>query len=119
MTMQQPQFSATNFAPNPHAAVSVCGLFKRFGEKIAVNGLGFIPFVYLIGALVLALPTGIAAITFGVSGQLDRLLWTLGLIGVANGVAVLILGTLLGGSILDKRALRIVAMLDHFAALQK
>lgn len=80
---------------------------------------GFIPLAYQFGALLLALPTGIAAGVMAFSGTLERQLMLLALIGLTNGVVVFVVGTLLGGAIMDRRMLKIVATLDNFATLQK
>ncbi|MBW3090952.1 ABC transporter ATP-binding protein [Bifidobacterium miconisargentati] len=37
--LPQPQYAPQPVPPSPEAAVSIRGLFKRFGNKIAVNGL--------------------------------------------------------------------------------
>ncbi|RBP97382.1 ABC transporter permease [Bifidobacterium aemilianum] len=79
---------------------------------------GFIPFVYMLGSLVLVIPTGIAAaLVFGLLGGSS--LWIIGVVGLINGLGMLALGTRLGGRLLDSRMLSIVATLGSFAGLQK
>lgn len=80
---------------------------------------GFIPFLYMLGSLVLAVPTGVLAVILAVTNALPQFLWVLGVVGLINGLAVLVLGTLVGGRIMDRRLLKIVHTLDNFAALQK
>lgn len=80
---------------------------------------GIFPFVHILGSLLLMLPTGIIALVVGLTVGLDALAWAIGPIGLLNGLVVLIIGTHLGGKILDARAVRIVATLESFASLQK
>lgn len=80
---------------------------------------GFFPFVYMLGSMLLMLPTGIAAIVLlvihaGIAGWLVIIPAAL-----ANGIGVLALGTWLGGKLLEARILSIVSTLDSFASLQK
>ena len=68
---------------------------------------GFFPFVYMLGSMLLMLPTGIAG-------------WLVIIpVALANGIGVLALGTWLGGKLLEARILSIVSTLDSFASLQK
>ncbi|MBW3091794.1 ABC transporter permease [Bifidobacterium sp. 82T10] len=80
---------------------------------------GFFPFVYMFGSLLAMLPTGIVAIALLVAGAFDGLYWLLIPVSLANGAAVLAVGTWLGGKLMDARMLSIVATLDSFASLQK
>lgn len=80
---------------------------------------GIFPFVHIFGSILLMLPTGIIALIVGFTAGLDALAWAIGPVGLLNGVIVLIIGTHLGGKILDARAVRIVATLESFASLQK
>ncbi len=80
---------------------------------------GFFPFVYMLGSMLLMLPTGIAAIVLlvihaGIAGWLVIIP-----VALANGIGVLALGTWLGGKLLEARILSIVSTLDSFASLQK
>lgn len=80
---------------------------------------GFFPFVYMLGSMLLMLPTGIAAIVLlvihaGIVGWLVIIP-----VALANGIGVLALGTWLGGKLLEARILSIVSTLDSFASLQK
>lgn len=80
---------------------------------------GFFPFVYMLGSILLMLPTGIAAIVLlvihaGIVGWLVIIP-----VALANGIGVLALGTWLGGKLLEARILSIVSTLDSFASLQK
>lgn len=79
---------------------------------------GFFPLVYLIGMVVLAMPTGAVAAGLALSGHWDWY-WLLIPVSVANGVGFLMLGSWLGGKLMDARMLSIVATLDSFASLQK
>ena len=80
---------------------------------------GLFPFVYMLGSMLLMLPTGIAAIVLlvihaGIAGGLVIIP-----VALANGIGVLALGTWLGGKLLEARILSIVSTLDSFASLQK
>ncbi|NMM97291.1 ABC transporter permease [Bifidobacterium olomucense] len=79
---------------------------------------GFFPFIYLLGSLLLLLPTGIVAALLALTGAITALYWVLIPVALANGVGMLVLGTWLGGKLLDARALSIVDTLDSFASLQ-
>ena len=46
-------------------------------------------------------------------------LWVMAPIGLANGVAAMVIGSWLGGKLLDARAIRVVQTLDSFASLQR
>ena len=80
---------------------------------------GFFPLAQMFGALALMLPTGVAAVLIGVFAPNPAWLWLLGPIALANGVAVLALGTWLGGKLLDARSLNVLTTLDQFASLQQ
>ncbi|PLS24389.1 ABC transporter permease [Bifidobacterium imperatoris] len=79
---------------------------------------GFFPFVYLFGTFVLLLPTGIVASILAIIGSISTMFWLLIPIAIINGIGMLILGTWLGGKLLDARMLSIVSTLDSFASLQ-
>lgn len=80
---------------------------------------GFFPFVYMIGSVVLMLPTGIAAIVMLViHAEITGWLAIIPIV-LVNGIGVLVLGTWLGGKLMDARMLSIVSTLDSFASLQK
>ena len=80
---------------------------------------GFFPLAQMFGAVALMLPTGVAAVLIGVFAPSPAWLWLLGPIALANGVAVLALGTWLGGKLLDVRSLNVLTTLDQFASLQQ
>ena len=46
-------------------------------------------------------------------------LWVMAPVGLANGVAAMVIGSWLGGKLLDARAIRVVQTLDSFASLQR
>ena len=79
---------------------------------------GFFPLVQAFGIVVLMLPTVVAGVLIGVLAPSPAWLWLLGPIALANGAAVLALGTWLGGKLLDARSLNVLATLDQFASLQ-
>lgn len=79
---------------------------------------GFFPMVQMLGSLVVFAPTVVLFIVLLVKGM-TPLFWLAGLVGLVNGAAILVAGVLLGGAILDKRMLRVVATLDRYASLQK
>lgn len=79
---------------------------------------GFFPFAYLFGSLLLLLPTGIVAIVLVAIGEISFSYWVLIPVALANGVVMLVLGTWIGGKLLDARMLSIVSTLDSFASLQ-
>ena len=78
----------------------------------------FFPLVQAFGIVVLMLPTVVAGVLIGVLAPSPAWLWLLGPIALANGAAVLALGTWLGGKLLDARSLNVLATLDQFASLQ-
>lgn len=80
---------------------------------------GFFPFVYVLGSLLLMLPTGIVALVMLLTGAEAAYGWRLFRSALANGIGILALGTWLGGKLMDARMLSIVAALDSFASLQK
>lgn len=79
---------------------------------------GFFPLVYLFGMFVLVVPSGLVAIVLTVSGHGDWY-WVLIPVFLLNGVGFLLLGSWLGGKLMDARMLSIIATLDSFASLQK
>lgn len=80
---------------------------------------GFFPFVYMLGSLLLMLPTGIVALVMLLTGA-EGVMWLAIIpVALANGIGILALGTWLGGKLMDARMLSIVATLDSFASLQK
>lgn len=80
---------------------------------------GFFPFIYMLGSLLLVLPTGIAAVALALTGVWDTAYWLLIPIALVNGAAALAIGSWLGGKLMDARMLSIVKTLDSFASLQK
>ena len=80
---------------------------------------GFIPLLFMLGSCLTVLPTGIVALVLALTDQSATMMWVLLPVGVLNGAGMLALGTWIGGIVLDKRAVRIIATLDNFAALQK
>ena len=79
---------------------------------------GFFPFVQILGMFVLMAPTVLVGVALLLSGNGD-LYWALIPVGLANGVGFLILGSWLGGKLMDARMLSIIATVDSFASLQK
>lgn len=79
---------------------------------------GFFPMVQMLGSLVVFAPTLILFIVLLVKGMAP-LFWLAGVVGIVNGAAILVAGVLLGGTILDRRMLRVVETLDRYASLQK
>lgn len=80
---------------------------------------GFFPFVYMLGSLLLMLPTGIVALVMLLTGAEGGIWLAIIPVALANGIGILALGTWLGGKLMDARMLSIVATLDSFASLQK
>lgn len=80
---------------------------------------GFFPLVYMLGSVVLMLPTIAVAIGLGV-GDVPRP-WFAMLIpaSLLNGCAALAGGVWLGGRLLDRRSLDVLRNLDSFASLQR
>ncbi|MDF7641389.1 ABC transporter permease [Bifidobacterium sp. ESL0784] len=74
------------------------------------------PLAYFALMLVLVLPLGLVTTLVAFNHWPS---WFIGLGGIVNGVVVLILGTWIGGKLLDKRQLRILAALDSMAELQQ
>lgn len=79
---------------------------------------GLFPFVQLFGCLIPMLPTILVAIVLVVA-DMGGWLWVMAPIGLANGVAAMVIGSWLGGKLLDARAIRVVQTLDSFASLQR
>ena len=79
----------------------------------------FMPMAQMVGTAVVLLPTGLATLALMLSGGLPRLMWVLGAVALINGLGALVLGTVLGGRIMDARLSHIVATLDRFASLQR
>lgn len=80
---------------------------------------GFFPFVYVLGSLLLMLPTGIVALVMLLTGAEGGIWLAIIPVALANGIGILALGAWLGGKLMDARMLSIVAALDSFASLQK
>ncbi|WEV74555.1 ABC transporter permease [Bifidobacterium sp. ESL0798] len=74
------------------------------------------PLAYFALMLVLVLPLGLVTALVAFNHWPS---WLIGLGGIVNGVVVLALGTWIGGKLLDKRQLRILATLDSMAELQQ
>ena len=65
------------------------------------------------------LPTSVVMAALGSAGVNDlQLLWAIAATALLNGVGVLVLGTWLGGIVLDERQLKVLATLRDFASLQ-
>lgn len=79
---------------------------------------GLFPFVQLFGCLIPMLPTILVAIVLVVA-DMGGWLWVMAPVGLANGVAAMVIGSWLGGKLLDARAIRVVQTLDSFASLQR
>ena len=81
---------------------------------------GLFPLVQMLGTPLLMLPTIVVTVAVGVTvGFRTDLTGLLGLFGLANGVAVLALGTWLGGKLLEARSLSVLRTLEGFASLQQ
>lgn len=80
---------------------------------------GFFPLVYMLGSLLLMLPTIGTAIGLLVANLFGGWYWTLAPVALANGLAMLCLGTWLGGKLVDARAADISRTLGSFASLQR
>ncbi|MCI1902157.1 MAG: ABC transporter permease [Bifidobacteriaceae bacterium] len=79
---------------------------------------GIFPFIQMLGSVVLMIPTFGTALAVGILAG-PGLLWIVGIVGIVNGVALLMAGVRLGGRILDRRTPAILATLNNFASLQK
>jgi ABC-2 type transport system permease protein len=80
---------------------------------------GFFPFIYIFGSLLLMLPTGIGALILLICEAGSTAYLLLIPVSLINGIGMLVLGSWLGGKLLDARMLSIVRTLDSFASLQK
>ncbi len=69
---------------------------------------GFFPFVYVLGSLLLMLPTGIVALVMLLTGAEGGIWLAIIPVALANGIGILALGTWLGGKLMDARMLSIV-----------
>lgn len=76
------------------------------------------PFVPILGTVVLMLPTALVGVGLLLAGLWD-LYWVLIPVALADGVGFLVLGSWLGGKLMDARMPAIVRTLDSFASLQK
>lgn len=77
----------------------------------------FMPLLYMIAIVIVMIPTIIATIIAMITGAtIAPIVIPVALI---NGVGVLILGTWLGGTLLNKRMLNVLHTLDEFASLQR
>lgn len=74
------------------------------------------PLLYMLSVVVLVLPSGLVALLPFADGWP---FWILGVSAIADGVVVLMIGTWLGGRVLDKRQLKVLATLDDMASLQQ
>ncbi|WEV59617.1 ABC transporter permease [Bifidobacterium sp. ESL0728] len=75
-----------------------------------------LPLAYFALMFVLVLPLGLVTMLVALNH------WSSGFIGlggIVNGIVVLVLGTWIGGKLLDKRELKILAVLDSMAELQQ
>ena len=76
------------------------------------------PFLHMFGMILLMLPTGIVLLALGLTGN-GGMYWLLAPVSLVNGVAVLAIGTWLGGKLLEARMPKILATLESFASLQQ
>ncbi len=76
------------------------------------------PLVAVLGTIVLILPVGVVALALFLTGQWS-LYWVLIPVSLADGIGFLVLGSWLGGKLMDARMLEIMHTLDSFASLQK
>ncbi len=76
------------------------------------------PFLHMFGMIPLMLPTGIVLLALGLTGN-GGMYWLLAPVSLVNGVAVLAIGTWLGGKLLEARMPKILATLESFASLQQ
>ncbi|WEV65278.1 ABC transporter permease [Bifidobacterium sp. ESL0764] len=74
------------------------------------------PLLYMLLVVVLVLPSGLMMLV-----PFSRFwpFWALGVCAVIDGVVVLAVGTWLGGKLLDRRQLKVLATLDSMATLQQ
>lgn len=79
---------------------------------------GFFPLVQMFGVYVCCAPTIVAFVAVLLTGRMGAL-WVVGLVGLLNGVAGLVLGVWLGGRLLDARIPAILRTLDRFASLSR
>ncbi|NEG69549.1 hypothetical protein [Bifidobacterium choloepi] len=79
----------------------------------------FMPLLAMLIAAVTMLPTGLFALVIAVTHHWMALYPWLIAIGPVNGVAMLVTGTVVGGRLLDRRQLHILATLRHFRSLQQ
>ncbi|OZG68630.1 ABC transporter permease [Bifidobacterium eulemuris] len=81
---------------------------------------GFFPFAHLFGSIILMLPTGIVALVLGLAvGDAMVMLAGVAVAALVNGVVALLVGSWLGGKLMDARMVKIVQTLESFASLQK
>lgn len=76
------------------------------------------PFLHMFGMIALMLPTGIVTVVLALTGNMG-LYWLLAPVSLVNGIAVLAIGTWLGGKLLEARMPKILATLNTFASLQQ
>lgn len=77
------------------------------------------PLAQMLGSAVLMLPTSLVMAVLGAAGVNDlQMMWAVAGAAVLNGIGVLVLGTWLGGIVLDERQLKVLATLRDFASLQ-
>jgi ABC-2 type transport system permease protein len=76
------------------------------------------PFLHMFGMIALMLLTGIVTVALALTGN-TGLYWLLAPVSLVNGVAVLAIGTWLGGKLLEARMPKILATLNTFASLQQ
>ena len=84
---------------------------------------GFFPFVYVLGSLLLMLPTGIVALVMLLTGAEGGIWLAIIPVALANGIGILALGTWLGGKLMDARnafdcgSTRLVRLIAEMIAL--
>lgn len=78
---------------------------------------GLFPLAHMFGALALMMPTAVVLIVVAVVGS--GIWWLPCATALVNGAAVLAVGVVLGGKLLEARGPRIISTLDGFAGLQK
>ena len=92
---------------------------KPFSSPQGRAAAQFLVLVQIFGSVAVMLPTGIVALIVGFTLGLEAVVWSVGPVALVNGAVLLLLGSWIGGKLLDARAVEIVRTLDSFASLQK